>query len=693
MKLSFILILILLFTACKNESVGLLQESSIATRAITNVENSISSPSFKLVDNRGYTTFEIECSETNFYYLSVWIELPIINGRLYEYQVAVNGLIHEDTFKPSQAGWQSLLLTDNNNATSKVELLKGTNTISILSVNRETINIRDIKISQNLQGVAIDDSAYASLENYFHLKSAMSSYSAVSAIQSDEIYSYALDFPVTYTYTLSLNEMEPGQHLTFTTTTDNDFPHLIQLYSNKVNILGSDNYSWSAYGTSSATLDVTLPDWWGNYTLVIRAYNPGTTGIANLTYTERYDSQTWTREYINNFVGGNTLQVNQFISGNSFLAKTTVDNHYTGLSFEDPTFPGKIMCLGAVTQVANSSGSYIHEGFIDFTGQVTKCFLTSGVPSCSVDVYLGLDYSSSSLRSYFPNLPANNSFKSGLSTSTYNCISWSIERTDYWEWPLFYGSSYYNSNPLTAFDNLYSAYGYTRSGATVENAGIALWALNGAFTHASVTKNANTTKPHGFEWESKCGALERVMHTRDALSGNSYGSIAYYYRPINASKTIIQTTPEVVDSLPLHTLSTTLKASISLANIANFEEKYSAWKKTWDNPDIAIYSDPKKYTQSEKYSDLLQLCKDYGKASWPLFVEKLIDGDMLTINLIEDLTLSENKSLMDEVKYSAINAKSATTRLPSMYSNYVNYCTKLLRSNSINIQSSIRQIN
>ena len=55
MKLSFILILILLFTACKNESVGLLQESSIATRAITNVENSISSPSFKLVDNRGYT--------------------------------------------------------------------------------------------------------------------------------------------------------------------------------------------------------------------------------------------------------------------------------------------------------------------------------------------------------------------------------------------------------------------------------------------------------------------------------------------------------------------------------------------------------------------------------------------------------------------------------------------------------------
>ena len=65
---------------------------------------------------------------------------------------------------------------------------------------------------------------------------------------------------------------------------------------------------------------------------------------------------------------------------------------------------------------------------------------------------------------------------------------------------------------------------------------------------------------------------------------------------------------------------------------------------------------------------------------------------MLTINLIEDLTLSENKSLMDEVKYSAINAKSATTRLPSMYSNYVNYCTKLLRSNSINIKAPLDKL-
>lgn len=38
MKLSFILILILLFTACKNESVGLLQESSITHASVTKMQ-------------------------------------------------------------------------------------------------------------------------------------------------------------------------------------------------------------------------------------------------------------------------------------------------------------------------------------------------------------------------------------------------------------------------------------------------------------------------------------------------------------------------------------------------------------------------------------------------------------------------------------------------------------------------------
>lgn len=694
-KTILILILTLLFTACKDESIDLSQESNIVTRAIANTENGISSSSFKLIDNRGYTTFEVECSETSFYYLSAWIEFPIINECLYEYQVAINGVICENTFKPSQAGWQTIFLTDDNNAECQVKLVKGVNTISILSVNRETININQVKVSLTLQDALIDDSAFINLVNEARLNGNMSSRSATVAVQSDEIYSYILDFPTVSTYSLSLSDMEPGQHLTFTTTTDNNFPHYIQLLASSSSLNDSselNNFSWFAYGTSSATLDVILPDnYWGGYTLIIRSCNPGTTGLTNLTYVERYGSESWTRKYVNNLVAGSTLQVNRSISGYSFLAKYT-GTLFPGMSFEEPEIPGKVMRRGDIIQISDISGNYRHQGFHTYTGPVTNCYI-SGDSKCNVDVYLGLDYSSSSVRSFFPNLLTNNSFKSGLATNKYNCISWSVERTDYWEWPLSYGSNYYNSNPLTAFDNLYSAYGYTRSGATADNAGIALWTLNGEYTHASVTKNANTTKPHGFAWESKCGALERVMHSRDALSGSSYGSITYYYRPISTAKSIVQVASENINLTSINMLNAPLKATIPLAKVANFEKKYSAWKETWTNTQIAIYSDPKKYTQSKEYSELLELCENYGKASWPLFVEKLTNGDILAINLVEDLTFSENKNLMNEVKNSAISTKSAGTQLPSMYSNYVNYCTKLLDKSKTEIQSSINQIN
>lgn len=299
-----------------------------------------------------------------------------------------------------------------------------------------------------------------------------------------------------------------------------------------------------------------------------------------------------------------------------------------------------------------------------------------------------LDFSSSQIRSLFPNLPSNNSFKSGLMSPIYNCISWSVERTDYWEWPGDRGSSYYHPNLLTAFDKLYAAYGYTRSGATADNAGIALWALNGEYTHASIRKNANTKKPHGFEWESKCGSLERVMHTRDALDGKSYGKIAHYYKPTSNVYSISQAiTKDTVNTLSLKN-RISLKASLPSRKITEFEEAYSAWKKTWNNIAVAVYSNPRKYAESKEYAALLKVCTEMDKASWPLFIEKLADGDIFSINLIKDLTFTDNIKLMDEAKQNTLS-KIGNGPLPSMYSNYINYCIKLLDSNKREIQESI----
>lgn len=691
-----VLVFFFILHSCKDEPSDLIHNSDSVTKAIVNGVNEISSPSFKLVNGRGCTTFEVECSVTDIYYLSVWMEIPIVNGRLQEYQVEINGVLNENTFKPNSAAWQSLILTNDSNVAAQVSLRKGLNTISILSIDRETVNIGQIKVSLNIHNAKIDDSEYKKYLNQILQNGRVDICDITTFETLGEIYDFSLNRGVFYTYTLSLSGLEPGQHLTFTTSLmNNAIPHVIELYSNDLNTLGASNYSWIVSGNPGATLDVVLPNCKGDYTLRIRSHN-GSVGVVNLTYIERLGSQEFTREYKSCLVyGGNIFSLNRKISGNCFLAKTTAKNLNTALLLQAPGNPGKIVQLGGYTKMSTSNGYYEHEGFLNYTGQVAECIVcpsSQQAPFCLVDLYVGLEYSSSMLRSFFPNLPANNSFKSGYATKNYNCISWSVERTDYWEWPLDYGSSYYNSNPLVAFDNFYSAYGYTRAGATAENAGVALWALNGAFTHASITKNSNTTKPHGFDWESKCGALERVMHTRDALNGNDYGKIAYYYKPISKTKTSVQSTLDEVDRYSVKMLNASFKKTISSVAVSKFEDKYAAWKKTWDNPEIAINSDPRKYAQSKEYSDLLNLCVEYGKASWPLFIEKLIEGDILSINLIKDLTLSENIVLMDEAKAITAKTRMVGAPLPSMYSNYMNYCLSLLNGNKVDVQSAIKRI-
>ena len=64
--------------------------------------------------------------------LCVLVRIPIINGSLHEYEVEINGIINENTLKPSIGGLQSLYITDKNKTPSLIQLKKGINTISLL---------------------------------------------------------------------------------------------------------------------------------------------------------------------------------------------------------------------------------------------------------------------------------------------------------------------------------------------------------------------------------------------------------------------------------------------------------------------------------------------------------------------------------------------------------------------------------
>ncbi|MCL1932573.1 MAG: hypothetical protein FWF53_01990 [Candidatus Azobacteroides sp.] len=202
--------------------------------------------------------------------------------------------------------------------------------------------------------------------------------------------------------------------------------------------------------------------------------------------------------------------------------------------------------------------------------------------------------------------------------------------------------------------------------AKKSNAAIALWGVkstlpNGQishnFRHASVRKNTVNPNPHGFEWESKCGNLSRIMHTRDAVSGGvdmwNYGSILYYYRPksgiVNFSPPATSANQESSFSVSDLNRVVTLKNQISTVVLSGFEEKYRAWEKIWSRPELAIQSNPYLYALSTEYESLLKYCTKYGKAIWPLLIDKLAQGDLFIVNLLKDITYGGKRSFTDDI--------------------------------------------
>jgi hypothetical protein len=118
----------------------------------------------------------------------------------------------------------------------------------------------------------------------------------------------------------------------------------------------------------------------------------------------------------------------------------------------------------------------------------------------------------------FPNLVTWS--VTGPATSAYNCIAWSVGRTNEWLWP---------GNTIADFDAFYARHGWslsTNGSREYKKRKVALYANNSDpndCTHGS-------RETHDCVWdESKLGSLERIMHIRRELEGGSYGDVIRYY--------------------------------------------------------------------------------------------------------------------------------------------------------------------
>ena len=643
----------------------------------------IKSADVKVVGEEIWKTFEIESLEEGTYYLDTWIMAPVTKEGYPEFKIAINGLVSESTFKPQTANWQSISLTDKKKSVATVKLRKGQNRVSVIGKGPEIPNVEFIKLSLNALKAGISDIQYKQfvegIKTNALQKSANRGDSTIitSKGTAGETYTYQLNVPVYYTTRLNYS-FTAGQTVSIKTA-GSGFEHVIEFFSTS----NPASYSWTSYSSGNGSLNVTIPIS-GSYILRLRTYRQYQSGLVNLTVNNN--------SYANCVVAGTGLAISGSYSTNFFTCKSGGD---TWLFLEDnSSIPGKIRAYNddyGTTSDGYSWGltSRIKSSLSNISAGLISAY-SSNTPTFTCDLYLGLETTYSSLRNSFPVLALDNSFISGPYNGVYNCISWSVGKTTTWDFP--------SRTNLTLWDNYYQSYGYTRSGATASNAAIALWALNGIFTHASVRSNTTIVRPHGFEWESKLGAWERVMHIRDALNSTGagtaeYGSIVYYYRPINGSVKSAPFSADINESYfsqsDLFKIEA-LKNNIPNKTISDFDVMYNYWVKTWRDPEIAIHSNPYKYAETDEYNKLVNYCAKYGKALWPLIIEKFACGDIFALNLLKDLTFVGKADFIDNIT-PPYNAKN-NQPVPSLYSNVSEYAKKLLISEEANITNSIKSI-
>lgn len=623
------------------------------------------------------TKFEVDISESGKYYMTAWV--MGISGQDKIQAYLDNEARPIGFLKMSDNGWQSAQL-ENNNTFNPIYLSKGTHVFSFRS--QEVPTIEFIRLAKQKDAAIISDTKYRKYintlkvkslpDNYKQLKSEDQMVGAMMLTSNPEgDYAYQLNMNFEYTY-YEYFYFTSGQNVVFETKKNDPYASdpvmFLFNYNNPVN-----DGSWSNDDGGSgyqSKISVTIPNT-GYYVLLLRSYSSSSSGTSDL-----YKDGSL---YSSNVALAGTKVYNGGISKtgtlNYFTSKLTGDSR---LWLEDSsTSPGKIK---GFNDDYSGSGDFnwglasrVKQQFSPDIRYALVSSYSSYDPTGTADLYMKLD--NSDIMSYFPNLKADDAIKSAPESSAYNCISWSGGITNDWCWPPSPSSPWYDPNPLTAFDKYYGnnpsrysgAWTYTRSGATESNSVVDLWANSDGYTHGSVRKPGND-HPHGYDWESKPGGLMRTHHPRHALSGDAYGNVDKYYKQTGtyasmaSSQTIGGLTLEEsiergLTILEKVELSEDEKAKQSnlIENIPEevkqeFNTKYIAWKETWDDPNLRIYSNPRMFTQSRQYEEFLSFCTEQDKTIWPLLFQKYEQGDELVGRTLVNITYDEYGSFLNEIR-------------------------------------------
>ena len=132
-----------------------------------------------------------------------------------------------------------------------------------------------------------------------------------------------------------------------------------------------------------------------------------------------------------------------------------------------------------------------------------------------------------------------------------------------------------------------------------------------------------------------------------------------------------------------------LKGFIPTYIITAFEDHHKAWVDTWSR--FLRQSDPSMYALSDEYFALVEYCSKYGKAVWPLAIEKLAKNNIFAINLIADLMCGEDRSFAE--RYFLKNkTQKGKPIIPSVFTVWKEYSKVILDKEYDNMLIAIRNI-
>ena len=639
-------------------------ESPNMTRAT--ITGSIDSLVTMVSGNYSYSTFYVSIPSTKSYNLRFWLMgyKNVISGDYSKYSLIIDGVDTGKKVGATVADWH-FAAPENNTVFS---LAEGQHQICLRGTKSDIPNVETMSVFWNSfstnnpsQGI-LSNYQYGKIHHSYNMGMiwATPEYREINFNPSDSdlvappsLFHGEQNKAIFYTF-YRLEFFEQGETVSIITDTLGQKDHFLHLISLEY----PATLSWVTSSIDGhATLNVTISQT-GLYYVLVRAMQPEDWGTCNLT--------------INGIRKFENVPIVNHITGVQTVNSDWSHTCYAVSKYNDPM----IWLINNSNQIINYNDNYPYHSSIssfNWNKNARLNFMKNNNPLLSnmkvlatlaksykngvisyTDVYAGCRLGAWTYWSDFPLLKFDDCIYTGAVSNKYNCAAWAMGE---WSGNLFfsnlYGPNHNNQlHSVEILDSVFALYGYTRSGATEANSQVDLWAIEVEqgwdCSHLSVKAKAHSFAS-GYDWESKLGGSFRIQHPRYGLEEGYYGNVVAHYRDSTSNGLVIidnlRRFENVSFSKDEYVYIQEKIASLPNKVIDDFTELYEICNNDGKSR-LNLFIDV--FQTADGYDELIEMCNCYSDLQYLIF-KKINEGDILAIQLMEDLVAKHNMELFRKV--------------------------------------------